>query len=463
MISPRDLEGQTIAVMGLGKSGLATLRALADSGTKLIAWDDDESARTAAANLAAAEDLAKADWTRIDALVLSPGIPHTLPEPHPVAAQARKHGVEIIGDAELLFRHYADRPRPRMVAVTGTNGKSTTTALIAHILQGAGRKVQAGGNLGTPVLSFGELGEDGFYVIEMSSFQCELTPSAAFDAVAWLNITPDHFDRHGGMQGYVNAKKNLLRNVRGSPLLAIGVDDDESLAVAEETAKKAPWRVTPFGASRILDKGVSGVNGTLYAGGKRLFSIENAAALPGAHNAQNAAAAFAICRELGLSDAEIEKGILSYPGLAHRQQLVRKLDGVRFVNDSKATNAEAASKALACYDVIYWIAGGKPKDGGLSGLEGFMPRIRHAFLVGEASGGFADWLQGKADFTRCGTLDRAVEAAARRARADGIDGAVVLLSPACASYDQFRSYEHRGEEFARLVAARPTTEAGRAA
>jgi UDP-N-acetylmuramoylalanine--D-glutamate ligase len=373
-----------------------------------------------------------------------------------VAALAKKHNVEIVGDVELLLRHFKVAA-PRMVAVTGTNGKSTTTALIAHILKSAGRNVEVGGNLGTPVLSFSQMAPDGFFVIEMSSFQCELTPSANFDVVAWLNITPDHIDRHGDMDGYVTAKKKLLRHADKKQLLAVGVDDSFSRHIANEAIRENHWQVTEISAQRKLDNGYSGVDGALYKDGEKLFAIKDAKTLPGAHNAQNIAAAFAACHALGIDAVSIEQAIFTYPGLPHRQQLLRTLGNVRFINDSKATNADAASKALSCYSDIYWIAGGKPKEGGLNGLEEFMPRIRHAFLIGQASDDFAAWLTGKAPHTKSGTLETATKQAAEMAAKDGKKGAVVLLSPACASYDQFKSYEHRGDEFAKFVAALPAT------
>ncbi|MBI3418851.1 MAG: UDP-N-acetylmuramoyl-L-alanine--D-glutamate ligase [Proteobacteria bacterium] len=463
MIECKNLLGKTYAVLGLGKSGLATLAALKLSGARVLAWDDSMEARMQATRLGfSAEDLTKADWKKIDLLILSPGIPHTLPAPHPAVAMARKRLIEIIGDIELLFRCLDPAARPRLIAVTGTNGKSTTTALIAHILGTAGRRVEAGGNLGIPALSFNTLPSNGFYVIEMSSFQCELTPSADFDAVVWLNITPDHLDRHGDMAGYVKAKKNLFKHANKKRICVIGVDDEESRQVAAELVKSSNGQVIPISAEHVLEKGVSAVNSHLHADGKKLFSIEGMKTLPGTHNAQNAAAAFAVSRAMGIDVEAIQQALFTYPGLAHRQQLVRTMREVRFINDSKATNADAAGKALACYENIYWILGGKPKEGGLKGLESFMPRIRHAFLIGKASDEFAAWLEGKAAYTKCGTLEHAVKEAAAMAASEG-KYSVVLLSPACASYDQFKNYEQRGEKFVQLVAALPEKPKERAA
>ncbi|MDX1921513.1 MAG: UDP-N-acetylmuramoyl-L-alanine--D-glutamate ligase [Alphaproteobacteria bacterium] len=456
MIALTGLNGKTIAVFGLGKSGMATLEALRNSGARILVGDDSADGRKKAEDAGfPTTDLTKANWTEIDSLVLSPGIPHTLPAPHPVAALAKQHKVEIVGDVEYLFRAM---PEPTYIGITGTNGKSTTTALIAHILTNAKRVNEVGGNLGIPTLSFKPLDKNGVYVIEMSSFQCELTPSAAFDVVVWLNITPDHIDRHGDIAGYVAAKKMLLRpaNKDGAgkkQVLVIGVDDEFSAAVADEAENAGNWRVIRISSQKILQNGISGVGATLYNNGDELFGIAKAPTLPGAHNWQNAAAALAATNAIGVDIGTINKAIHSYPGLPHRQQLIRVIDGIRFINDSKATNADATSKALGCYDAIYWIVGGKPKDGGLSGLEAYMPRIKHAFLIGYAAKDFAAWLKDKAPASISGTLEVAVRDAATMAAKSGDKNAVVLLSPACASYDQFNNYEHRGEEFARFVNA----------
>jgi UDP-N-acetylmuramoylalanine--D-glutamate ligase len=448
---PVSLKGKTIAVVGLGKSGVATLDALKTSGAPLIAWDDDVEKRKEVEKKGfVTRDPAQIDWQKVNSLILSPGIPDTLPAPHPAAEFAKKHGVEIVCDVDFFFRL---REVGKFIGITGTNGKSTTTALIAHILKSAGKNAVEGGNLGTPVLSFPTLGSDGFYVIEMSSYQCERTPNAAFDAAVWLNITPDHIDRHGTMDGYVTAKRKMLRNTSKKQILAIGVDDEPSRSVAAKMEKQGHWQVVPISAAKALDRGVSVFNNNLFQDGKNIFSTSEAATLPGAHNAQNMAAAFAIAQSFGIAPADIQKAFLSYPGLPHRQKLIHRIGNVRFINDSKATNADAAAKALACYDTIYWIAGGRPKEGGLNGLEKFMPRIAQAFLIGEAAPAFGKWLDGKAPYTQCETLATAVQKAAEMATASGKKDAVVLLSPACASWDQFRNYEHRGDEFIRLVEA----------
>lgn len=450
MIDLKHLRGKRYAVMGLAKSGLATARALADAGVEILAWDDSEAGRAAATAAGIPlTDLNTADLSGVEALVLSPGIPHTFPKPNAVAARARDAGLPIIGDIELLYRA---QPKAAYVGITGTNGKSTTTALIGHILALAGRKIQVGGNLGTPVLSFEPLGGDGIYVLEMSSYQLELVPSVGFNVAILLNVTPDHLDRHGGMDGYVAAKRRIFQHPKRSHTAIVGVDDPHCRAVFDEMEHTVPCAVVPVSAERPT-KGIYVLDGKLFDGGTEpVIDLSGIPALPGRHNWQNAAAAFAAARACSVPLDTILEGLRSFPGLAHRQQLVADRDGIRFVNDSKATNADAAAKALVCYDPIYWIIGGQPKEGGLDGLEAFLPRIRRAFLIGQAMEQFAAWLDARGvAYTRCGTLEAAVPAAAAEARAEALPGATVLLSPACASWDQFRSFEHRGEVFAALV------------
>ena len=455
MIPVPIFSGRPVAVLGLGRSGLAAARALAAGGAEVWAWDDDEGTRgTAAATGAALVDLGDCDWRAPAALVLSPGIPHTHPAPHPAAAAARAAGCEIIGDIELLIRA---QPRATIVAVTGTNGKSTTTALIGHQLGAAGRRVEVGGNLGTPALALEPLAEDGAYVLELSSYQLELTPSGGFAVAVLLNISPDHLGRHGGLDGYVAAKKRVFHRQPIGGTAVIGTDDPHCRAIHAALAAKGTQRVVPISGGRPTPEGVYAEAGRLIddteGRAQPVFELGAAANLPGAHNWQNAAAAYAAGRALGLSPAAIAAGLASFPGLAHRQELIARIDGVAYVNDSKATNADAAGKALACYDVIYWILGGRPKEDGLAGLEAFYPRVAHAFVIGEAAAAFAGALAGRVPCTRAGTLDAAVAAAHRLAQAERRQGAVVLLSPACASFDQFTDFEDRGNAFRRLVEA----------
>jgi len=449
------LAGRKIAVMGLGKSGLATAAALRAGGAEVWAWDDSEKGRaTAKGRGFEPVDLAQCDWDEVTSLVLSPGIPHTYPKPNPVAALARKNGVEIIGDIELLAR---SERRASYIGITGTNGKSTTTALVGHILAKAGRRVAVGGNIGTPVLALDPVG-DGLYVLEMSSYQLELTPSLVFDVAVLINVTPDHLDRHGGMDGYVAAKRLIYRGQKTPQTAVIGVDDDICRGIHADLIKQGAATVIPISAARRLDRGVYVEAGILYdaIGGTpaKVADLNPIPTLPGTHNWQNAAAAYAACRAVGVSAAAIAAALASYPGLPHRQELVAVVDGVPFINDSKATNADAVAKAFVCYDQIYWIAGGKPKEGGIDALVPLFPRIRRAYLIGEAAPAFARTL-GSVPHEITGTLDAAVAAAHRDTAGGKARGAVALLSPACASFDQFTSFEARGDAFRKLALALP--------
>ena len=460
MIATLPFRDRTVAVLGLARSGLVAARALAASGARVVAWDDGEKGRAAGeaagltlANLATSEPL---DWA---ALVMSPGIPLTHPAPHPVASRATAAGIEVIGDIELLGRAGTGA---RFLGITGTNGKSTTTALIGHILAAAGLPSAVGGNLGIPALSLPELGPDGQYVIEMSSFQLDLIQSLRFGTAILLNVTPDHLDRHGDMTGYIAAKRWIFRNQVAGDTAILGVDDDHVRALAAELAQ-GPARLIRISAEGPVAGGVYVVDGRLIdhldSAPVAIMDLRPVPTLPGRHNWQNAAAAYAACRTAGVAAADIATAIATYPGLPHRQELVASEPGLRFVNDSKATNADAAAKALGCYERIYWIAGGLPKAGGIASLAPFFPRIAGAFLIGQAGGEFARTLEGRVPFTRSGDLASAVKQATAAARRDGAaDGrqegaadAVVLLSPACASYDQFTSYEARGDAFRALA------------
>jgi len=457
MIAVSNFRQQPVAVLGLARSGLAAALALKQGGAKVMAWDDAESRRDEAARAGVPlADLATADFEQIEALVLSPGIPHSFPKPHPVAARAKAAGVPIIGDIELLA---LAQKAARFAGITGTNGKSTTTALIGHILAAAGRKVAVGGNLGVAALLLEALGKDGVYVLELSSYQLELTRSLVLDVAVLLNVTPDHLDRHGGMDGYVAAKRRVFRGQGASQTAVIGVDDEICRGLCAELKAAGRQRVVPISAQGRVAGGVYVADGKLIddLDGRATSVLDLAAApnLPGRHNGQNAAAAYAAARALGCAPSAIASAIASFPGLAHRQELVATIDGVRYVNDSKATNADAAEKALACYDDIYWIAGGRPKSDGIAPLAPLFPRVRRAFLIGEAAEDFARTLGAQVPHEIAGTLDQAVEAARHAALADRRKGAVVLLSPSCASFDQFRDFEERGDRFRALVEALP--------
>jgi len=441
------------AVLGLGASGMTAARALLASGARVTAWDDAGVKRDAALGAGIpVGSLADADFGGFTALVMSPGIPHSFPAPHPIAARAKAAAIPLVCDVDLLLRAQASAC---FIGVTGTNGKSTVTALLGHILTQAGLAPEIGGNLGPAALGLRALGADGNYVIELSSYQLELIHTRGFAVGILLNITPDHLDRHGGMDGYIAAKRRMFAVVRNGGTAVIGLDDEPCRTIAAELQAKGRLKVVGISASRTVGGGAYALGGRLVddtqGRAERVLDLADAVALPGMHNAQNAAAAFAAARAIGLDPDRIARAIASYPGLAHRQERVAEIDGVLFVNDSKATNGDAASKALACYDTIYWIAGGLPKEGGIDGLDQFWPRIRRAFLIGQAAKDFAATLTGQVPTTMSGTLDAATRAAFAQARAEGRKNAVVLLSPACASFDQFANFEARGEAFKALV------------
>ena len=435
--------GSRFAVVGLGRNGLPAARALRAMGAEVTAWDDKDAARAQAA----AEGLRVAvpEPAGLDALVLSPGIPHRLPAPHPIAAAALAAGVPILSDADLLYRAVrAAGSRARFAGITGTNGKSTTTALLAHIIAGAGMPVAAGGNLGTAALALPLLPDDGVYVLEMSSYMLERIAALRFDVAAMLNLSPDHLDRHGDMAGYARAKRAIFDRQDAGCTAVIGIDDAPSRAMATGLAA----RVVTISAESAAD--VSARDGVLRDTDGALCDLRDAAALPGAHNAQNAAAAAAMARALGIDRAAIARGLLSYPGLPHRQERVGEVGGIRFVNDSKATNADSTARALACYDRVVWIAGGIAKAGGIEPLAPFFPRIAQAFLIGRDAPQFAATLaRHGVPHDSVGTLENAVAAAWAAARAGAAP--VVLLSPACASFDQFTGFDARGDRFRALV------------
>ncbi len=450
--------GMPVAVMGLGKSGLAAARAVQASGGEVWAWDDSEDRRAEAREAGIPlVDLNSCNWEEVPSLILSPGIPDRFPAPHPVAEAARAAGTEIIGDIELLGRARADAS---YIGITGTNGKSTTTALIGHILKLSGRICEVGGNLGPSVMEFEMLDSSGSYVLEMSSYQLERTYSITFDVAVLLNISPDHLERHGGLEGYVAAKRNIFRRQTAPRTAVIGVDDDICREIHDQLLAAGDQTILAISGQGPVAGGVYVENGVLIddSEGQKVpvLPLREAATLPGLHNAQNAAAAYAACKAAGVHPPVIAACIRSFPGLAHRQERLAEIDGVTYINDSKATNADATAKALACYDRIHWIAGGRAKEGGLAGLESYYPKIARAYLIGEAAETFAAALEGKVAYSLCGDLQTAVPAAQQNAAASG-EAAVVLLSPACASFDQFASFEERGESFRALVAALPGT------
>jgi UDP-N-acetylmuramoylalanine--D-glutamate ligase len=451
MMIPRWTAGKTYAVLGLGKSGLATAQSLLAAGAHVLAWDDHDASRKAALALGIPlTDLNTIDWLNVTALVMSPGIPHSFPAPHPVAAAAKAAGIPLTSDISLLLH---TQPAARTVGITGTNGKSTTTTLIGHILQHAGKTIAVGGNLGTPVLTFPALDADGIYVLELSSYQLELMEENPLTIGLLLNITPDHLDRHGGMAGYCAAKRRIIRQ-SGAQNFICGLDDAECRSIAHDAAQQSNLTLTTISQHDNPAATIHVHQRQLMVAGQPVLSLDSLPRLVGAHNWQNVAAAYAACHALGIEHTTIITAMQSFPGLDHRQQWVGAINNVQFINDSKGTNADATAKALTSFSPIYWIAGGLPKEGGLNGLEPLMPHIRHAFLIGQAAPAFGAWLEGKVPVTQSGTLALAVEQATTLALQDNLPHATVLLSPACASWDQFKNFEERGTLFTQLVQQR---------
>jgi UDP-N-acetylmuramoylalanine--D-glutamate ligase len=460
--------GQQVAVFGLGQSGLWAARALEQGGAEVVAFDDDRK-RIADAQAVGLKtlDLHELDWSKLAALILTPGVPLTHPTPHWSATLARQAGVEIIGDIELFCRERAKEREKSgqtspLIAITGTNGKSTTTALIAHLLNSAGRDAQMGGNIGVPALALEQFAPGRCYVLEVSSYQIDLAPSLKATVGILLNVSEDHLDRHGSMENYAALKTLLVASVEQGGSAVIGVDDRYTRAAADRIERAAKTVVRVSVVAPLRDGYYAEGSRIMHAAAGKAHPVAQLAgigSLRGQHNAQNVACAVAACVALGLELPAIQKGLVSFPGLAHRmQQVGRKpinLGGILFVNDSKATNADSAAKALASFTDIFWIAGGKPKTGGIASLAEFWPRIRKAYLIGEAASDFAKTLAGKVPYEISGVLSAAIDAATRDAEASGLPEPVVLLSPACASFDQYPNFEVRGKAFHDIVLAIP--------
>ncbi|MEL6296532.1 MAG: UDP-N-acetylmuramoyl-L-alanine--D-glutamate ligase [Pseudomonadota bacterium] len=463
MIPVRGLQGQKVAVLGLGRSGLSAARALHAGGAEPLCWDDNPDARERAeAEGFAVRDLGKAQsFEGVARLIVSPGIPHLYPAPNPVVAAALAAGIPLDNDIGLFFQSFATPAwdkfdvLPRVIAVTGSNGKSTTSALIHHILCHAGRQAQLAGNIGRGVLDIDPAGDSGVVVLELSSYQTELARSLTPDIAVFTNLSPDHLDRHGGLGGYFAAKRRLF--AEGGPDRAvIGVDEPEGRMLATQLAE-APTDdrvIRVSSGTKLIGPGwnVFARKGFLseYRKGRQAASIDlrDMANLPGAHNHQNACAAYAACRAIGLAPKVIEAGMHTFSGLPHRSQLIAEKDGVRFINDSKATNVDSAAKALAAFERIRWICGGLEKEGGLNGLEAATASVAKAYVIGREAAQFA--MQLKVEAQICGTMADAVAAA----MADAEPGDVVLLAPAAASFDQYDNFEKRGDDFIDEVQAR---------
>lgn len=437
MIKITEYNGQKVGVFGMGKAGVAAVASLTSGGANVFRWDDSfiEKNLPLEHKSRNTKHYKYWDWKGLKAVVLSPGVPLTHPKPHEIVELAKQHNVPIIGEVELLARAC---PHAKFVGITGTNGKSTTTSLIGHILQEAGINCQVGGNLGTPALALEPLSQGGVFVLEMSSYQLDLLQTARFNVAVLLNITPDHLDRHGDMAGYIKAKQHIFDRQTAGDVAVLEEVVSSQFSVVSKAVK--------ISAEKELADSVY-VKDAILHDGKLSYDISAITTLTGKHNWQNAAAAYAACKALGVSPAKIYKAMQSFAGLRHRLQLVATIDGVQFINDSKATNAEATANALAPYHNIYWILGGKPKSGGIESLSPYFSHVAYAFLIGEASDEFAKTLEGKVPYSKCGTLENAVKEAIDMAKS----GDVILLSPACASFDQFKSFEHRGDAFCGLV------------
>jgi UDP-N-acetylmuramoylalanine--D-glutamate ligase len=423
MITSPAFRGRRYAVLGLARSGLATVDALVASGAVVTAWDEREDARAIVADRVTLADPLEIDLAGFDGVIVSPGIPINR---HPIAAKARAAHVPLTGDIELFAEARGDLPPHKVVGITGTNGKSTTTALIHHIIETAGIPSLMGGNIGLPILGRDPLAEGGVYVLELSSYQIDLTRSLDCDIAVLLNITPDHLDRYDGFAGYESSKARLFALQSPDHLAVIVTEDDPSRAVASRVSH----RLLRVSSAEVGDQSAW-------------------PALQGPHNAQNVAAAVAVAKALGIEPFAIEKGLMTYPGLPHRMERVAERDGVLFVNDSKATNPTSTAPALAAYPAIHWILGGLAKGGDLDACAPHFDHVRAAYTIGDAGEMFAKLLEPVMPVSRCGTLDKAVKVAAGAARA----GEVVMLSPACASFDQFKDYEARGDAFRAAVGA----------
>ncbi|QFG36993.1 UDP-N-acetylmuramoylalanine--D-glutamate ligase [Paracoccus pantotrophus] len=463
MIPVQGVENQTIAVLGLGRSGRATAAALAAGGAHVVAWDDgvDTREQAQADGLRLLDLTRDQNWDGIAALIASPGIPHLYPKPHPVIATAYALGVPVDNDIGLFFRSFATAEWerfdtiPRVIAVTGSNGKSTTTALIHHILKEAGRPTQVGGNIGTGVLSLEPAHDGEVVVLELSSYQTDLARALTPDVAVFTNLSPDHLDRHGGLGGYFAAKRRLF--AEGGPDRAvIGVDEPEGRYLAGQLAMAASDdRVIRISSGQKLDRfgwSVFARKGFLseYRKGRQVAAIDlrEVRGLPGEHNHQNACAAYAAARAVGIAPREIERAFHSFEGLPHRSQTVAEIGGVAWVNDSKATNVDAAAKALAAFPRIRWIAGGMGKDGGIEALAPFLGNVTKAYLIGHSARDFALQI-GQTPYEIAETMEQAVA----RAAAEAQPGETVLLAPAAASFDQYPNFEKRGEHFTALVKA----------
>ena len=459
MIPVQGMSGQIVLVLGMGRSGLVAAKALQAGGANVRCWDDGDAGRARAkkAGLGCFDPL-KNGLNDVSLVVTSPGIPHMYPTPHPAIAEALRKGIPVDNDIGLFFRSFATRDwdtfdvAPKIIAVTGSNGKSTTSALIYHLLTIAGRRCQLAGNIGRGVLDLEPAGSGEVIVLELSSYQTELARSLTPDLAVFTNLSPDHLERHAGYGGYFAAKRRLFSE-GGPDHAVIGVDEPEGLYLAAQLAD----RVTDDRIIRVISNQKPSGNSWQIASrkgflsesrkGRQVASIDlrQIESLPGPHNHQNACAAYGVLRALHVAPRVIEAGLHSFCGLPHRSQIVREVKGVKFVNDSKATNVDAASKALAAFANIRWICGGLQKEGGMSGLGDGLANVIKAYAIGREAEAFAMHLEVESEV--CTTMSKAVA----QAYAQSAPGDVVLLAPATASFDQYDSFEARGEDFMAIV------------
>lgn len=448
MIRLNAYKDQVVGVFGLGKAGLATVKALEAGGAKVVAWDDHESSRQALEALGLdvrIKRIEKWPWDHLSLVVLSPGVPLTYPKPHDVVVLARQHFLPVIGDIELL---YQAQPHATYVTITGTNGKSTTTALIGHVLHHAGKTVEVGGNIGTAALSLNALGKGEVYVLELSSYQLDLLATTRFDVALMLNLSADHIDRHGSIEGYLAAKMHIFDRQTEHDQAIIAVDDEYMRGIKPQLSDALAALHTVTTTGEAAD--VSVVDGVITDGDVRI-DLHAIRSLQGRHNWQNAAAAYAVAKSLGVDAQTIETALHRFPGLEHRMEWVAEKADITFINDSKATNANATSHALGAWDNIYWILGGVAKEGGIDTLSSYFPKVKRAYLIGEAQDAFAKSLGGEVIHSECNTMEQAVQKAYDDARQAGFANSVIMLSPACASFDQYPNFEARGEHFKTLV------------
>ena len=448
-------------VFGLGISGNVAVKFLLDQQIQVLAGDDNKDSLTALANnftdqknLKIVDDIKQINWADIDCLILAAGIPLKYPAPHPIAVEATKHNCPIVCDVEIL---YLFNQQAKFIGITGTNGKSTTTALTSHIFESAHKTSAVGGNIGIAALSMPKLNQDENYIIEMSSYQLELITKTHFHIAALLNITPDHLDRHHDMAGYIAVKKRIFLNQNENDFAVIGIDNINSKAVFDDLKNDQNFRakLIPISTKNASEGGVAVIGNIIYNNlghKKSVIDFGERKFLRGGHNAQNIAVAFANCFLSGISESDIIAAIQTFKGLRHRMQLIKKIDNINFINDSKATNAESTENALKPYDNIYWILGGRAKNGGIESLVPYFSKIKYAFLIGEATEEFTQTLDGKVRYFKCGDLKTAFEMAYKEALKDQpLVEKNILLSPSCASFDQWKSFEQRGDFFIKLV------------